>query len=561
MTSGELKDLIESIQLENSEVPGVKRVAKELQSYFFVDGNVADIVVKDRFDQISTINAIEYLIEATKVVFQTNKTIQIDIDISGINLSESLINYFIVEVNKLREKGLLVNIITMNQELSQLIENTLGYEGISDIEVEKDREKQVEVLELEEDNLITASSDVQIEEGVIQVNVRELLKIDTISKTNDDAWRDLIAHMERPIKYEFDFRGIRLIEPWNNGLFARFISDIRVYMVMYSAEKTVETIEKSRFLAKLPLGRTKNIELQAPKQVTPKERRDQQFVISLQRYFDVDDEEKTAVFQIANRFTQVENDETVTRILEAIKLFSDNHKNYLILVNLGKLVMAKHLIEMFIDGVNELISEHNLDVEIQSINDDVENKIEIHQELKRIGKISTCKRVQLFKEIKPGTVGMLTQYRDTKAVDEFGRKGNGEIVSCRVAIFNGITGDGGDAVLTFTVFDGNTFYTAQHWAMENDGEELDELISMQRNATIEEVGLRSDFLGNKYHFMKPIQYQKDGYETMYLSNSLTRKRLTIPERIKEVFDDWGITYDTASLDQYIQETNSILDIN
>ena len=560
MTSGELKDLIESIQLDNSEVPGVRRVAKELQDYFFVDGNVADIIVKDRFDQISTIKAIEYLIEATKVVFQTNKTIQIDIDISGINLNESLINYFIVEVNKLREKGLLVNIITLNPELSKLIESTLGYGGVSDIEIEKDREKQVEVLEIEEDNLIAVNSDIQIEEGIIQVNVRELLKIDTISKTNDDAWRNLIAHMERPIKYEFDFRGIRLIEPWNNSLFVRFLSDVRVHMVMYSAEKTVETIEKSRFLAKLPLGRTKNIELQAPKQVTPKERRDQQFVITLQEYFEIDDQEETAVFQISKRFTQVENDETVTRIIEAIKLFSDNHKSYLILVNLGNLVMAKHLIEMFIDGVNELIGKHNIDVKIQSINDDVENKIEIHQQLKKIGIINIREKVQAFKEIKPGTVGMLTQYRDTKALDEFGRKGSGEVVSCRVAIFNGITGEGSDAVLTFTVFDGNTFYTAQHWAMENDGEELQELVVMQRNATIEEVGLRSDFLGNKYHFMKPIQYQNDGYETMYLSNSLERKRLTIPERIREVFNDWGITYDTTSLDRYIQETNKILDI-
>ena len=168
--------------------------------------------------------------------------------------------------------------------------------------------------------------------------------------------------------------------------------------------------------------------------------------------------------------------------------------------------------------------------------------------------------------LKVNHVGILTKYKDGRAKDEFGRSGKGEKISVRIALFKGFTRDTNDEILAhFQSYNNNYFYTHDHWYLEHDGEELNDLIYDDVYVKIDDLGIYNDFVGARYHFSSAVQYRPEGSVTMYhmesisdTKSSVVGERYTIPERIKAVFDDFGVDYDQESLDAYIESTRKIL---
>jgi hypothetical protein len=166
--------------------------------------------------------------------------------------------------------------------------------------------------------------------------------------------------------------------------------------------------------------------------------------------------------------------------------------------------------------------------------------------------------------VKQNTPGMLIKYKKSKALDEFGREGKGEVVSSRIAIFRTIYQDSsGHAIAKIETFNSNYFYTKEHWMVEHDGEVPSSLHSEVIEAEMTEIGLGDLFLGSKYHFILPIQ--QDESESQVVIESIDedgrniKKKCTIPERMKLVFDSWGIEYNEESLNKSIEETKKSLE--
>ena len=97
--------------------------------------------------------------------------------------------------------------------------------------------------------------------------------------------------------------------------------------------------------------------------------------------------------------------------------------------------------------------------------------------------------------------------------------------------------------------------------LENDGQILESLDVENLLIPIDDVGILDKFMGSRFHFAEPLQYEKEDSITLFdIGNDgkVVRVNATIPIRIKLVLDDWGIRYNKERLEHAIQETNKIL---
>lgn len=91
-----------------------------------------------------------------------------------------------------------------------------------------------------------------------------------------------------------------------------------------------------------------------------------------------------------------------------------------------------------------------------------------------------------------------------------------------------------------------------------NNERYDSLVSNIVKMKLDEIGIGDLFIGKDYHFIKPVQ--RDLKESMIIAygigdgGKVLKKEFTIPERMKAVFDDWGIAYDSRKLMVAIEDT-------
>lgn len=392
---------------------------------------------------------------------------------------------------------------------------------------------------------------------------RDYYQYDTISKTNSKAWEILLNCLEESENKDedllFDFKGIEIIEPWINDTFKKLISNERVHMKLYSSKKTVDTINMACRLSNLKADRFYNEEVITPPTMTPAEKRIINMANELQDYFI--SSEDTALFEIHRRFTQIGSIDTVTYIEKAVEIYAENTNIKKIILDIKNILLQSNLIELVANVIGRLYTK-GIDFKVVSEDSDTMNKLGLYQHLANNIFLSTADKYKIAKNnLEPGTVGMLTKYKRSKALDEFGRQGNGEPVSCRVALFNGFVKDKGVLCLSFTSYNGNTFYTKDHWSLENDGEELEELLKEELLIPIPEVGVTDYYLGSRYHFMLPLQCSLEDSTVIYgiEDGRVYHNKVTIPVRIKTVLDDWGIEYQESSLIHAISETERILE--
>lgn len=402
---------------------------------------------------------------------------------------------------------------------------------------------------------------------MINILVREIYKVDTISKINNKAWEVMSALLSEDEDYMFDFRGIELVDPWLNDEFSKFIRDERVHLQLYSSEKTAYTINTMCVLGGMKPNRVFNTDVVAPKAMTPAEKLAIEMAKQLQDYFEVDETDSNSVkFNIYKRFDQLGSVNTIEYMEAAIRLYVSQNRDSNITLDLGSIFIQKNILELISSKIDEMLSD-GIRISAVSTEKEVNDKIGLHRHLSNNREYTVEDRLEMFRNIKPGTVGMLSKYKSSRGVDEFGRQGNGEVVSCRVAIFRGMRSGGitagGNDMPVFEVYNGDKFYTRQHWELEHDFDELDELEVVNIIPDVTEVGLYGEFLGSKYHFMEPIQYDTSGSTVMYSlddNGKLITEKMTIPERIETVLEDWNVEYDRDKLKQCLNETNKILNI-
>lgn len=399
-----------------------------------------------------------------------------------------------------------------------------------------------------------------------EVLVRDIYTVDTISKGNSKAWLNLMKWMEDNLaegeKVQFDFKGIEVIQPWATNEFRQFMQDERVHVKIWNNEQTVNSINIMCRLNGFSSNRAVNVVVEVAKTMTKEEIAIIKMADELQQFFEInEDDPSMAVLHIHRRFDQIGVPITVAYIEAAMKKFArENNITKIRLDAIGITIQSS-----VIKNVTSLISsmaEEKVMLEINSSDEEVMNKVAMYQSLEGSKIVSEKDKVRIIKaSLHPGKVGMLVKYKVSKAVDEFGRSGKGKTISCRVALYNGLKKDKEGIKLNFTTFNGKYFYTKVHWGLENDNELLEKLETEELSIPVEQFGMYNDFLGSRYHLITPVQNREEDTITMYGiddQGKVTYTKMTIPERIKAVFDDWGIKYDMESMQSYIQKTREVL---
>ena len=399
----------------------------------------------------------------------------------------------------------------------------------------------------------------------MNISARDILMVDTISKGNDKPWDKLIAYMEaecpkgEPV--EFDFRGIEVIQPCNSNSFLKLLSNPDFCMTMYNNENTVNSIRLMCTLNNYDTSRIKNVNDIIPKTMSSEEKTIERMASQLMPYFETSDTGIQGTLNVHNRFDQIGQPNTVKYIEAAIKKYSEDTGVKDIKVYTKMMSIQPSVVETITDMIEQMHRDR-IEVTFMSDDKDIQDKIDMRLDLGKANYSSSEKYNIMKSRLTMNRVGLLIKYKEGRGKDEFGRQGKGEKVMVRIALFKGFTKRDNTILACFRSFNGNTFYTKSHWYLEHDCEELSSLNYDDILIPIDELGLYNDFLGSKYHFSNPIQYSKGGETIMYSTNengSVVGTSMTIPERAKAVFDDFGIEYDHESLDKYIEETLNIVD--
>ena len=399
----------------------------------------------------------------------------------------------------------------------------------------------------------------------MNISARSILNIDTISKGNDKPWDKLIAYMEGQPKgtpIEFDFRGIEVIQPCNSNSFMKLLSNPDFRMVMYNSEETVKSIQLMCILNNQDKSRIVNIKDEMPKVLTPEEKTIQRMADQLMAYFKTNDEGTVGILPVNERFDQIGNPNTVKYIVAAVEKYVESTGIKEVYVNTAMISIQSSVIDALAEMV-ESMRKQGVNLTVTSDDREIQNKIEMSLDLSKANYSSADKFQIMQNRLVPGRVGILTKYKEGKARDEFGRQGKGEKALVRVAIFLGFSTKDGQNMAKFRTYNGNKFYTKAHWYLEKDCEELTKLEYDDIVVSADELGIYSDFIGSKYHFSTPVQYDAKSTITMYSTTetgNVVGTPMTIPERAMAVLDDFGVDYDRENLMQAIDKTYEILGI-
>lgn len=395
------------------------------------------------------------------------------------------------------------------------------------------------------------------------VLVKSIYPVDTISKGNTKAWAKLISYMEgKDTDTMFDFKGIEVVEPWGTAEFKKFIQNPHVFMTLWNNEKAVNSINIMCKLNNIDTDKAFNESVPVVKaQPTKEELKVAEQAAALQTYFINDN--GVGVLQIYKRFDQIGVPKTVSYIEAALKKYAEDNGVSHLKLEAKNIVVQTNVIESVTELIQKL-ADVGVELDIDSNDTEVMNKVKMYHSLGKSNVNSDQEKIkQITKMLYPGKVGMLIRYKESKATDEFGRSGKGKPLSCRAAVILGMRKNSeGVFEIHIRTYSGHTFYTREHWALEHDNAILSDLDSKREVITLDQFGMYNCFLGSRYHFIEPVQMNPSDSMTMFGidpdTGNVTRSVLTIPERIKAVFDDFDVKYDKVALSQSIEDTRAYL---
>lgn len=400
---------------------------------------------------------------------------------------------------------------------------------------------------------------------MITKKLRELYCVDTISQ--DKGWKkvhEAISGINEDI--EIDFSGVNVIDPWQCEEFKELLKAKHVFMKFINNEEIVNRIKMMCIIDGLDETRISNVVVEVPKKKTPEEIKIEHYGNELIPYFDITEKEGNlvATIDLAKKYSQIQSTNTLSYVDYAIREIHNVQAVDYFVLKLGNLVVLHNVLQVIADMMVQYeIQGFHLFVDCDS--KDMANDMGLFIYNATNEKYDNDQRRKIIEsKLKKGTPGMLIRYKKSKAKDEFGREGKGEVVSSRIAIFRGIEKDKlGNPAVKIETFNNNYFYTREQWMVEHDYEKPSDLHQDTEYIQLDEIGITSMFLGSRYHFILPIQQElsenKMVIEGFDENGSNIKKMCTIPERMKIVFDSWGIDYDKESLEESIKQTKELLE--
>lgn len=393
--------------------------------------------------------------------------------------------------------------------------------------------------------------------------LKELYNVDTISQ--DKGWKkvlqainDILATTNEDIL--IDFSSTNVVDPWQSIEFKKLLSNEKIHMKFVNSEQTVNKIKMMCIIEGMSADRITNEVIEVPREKTAEEKKIEQYGSQLMDFFK-DNGTGTLVFNVRDRYDQLQSTNTVNYIDFAMR---ELHKtkgttNFVIIFN--KISVLPNVLRVFAQLIVDY-KEMGVDLKIDMDNDDSARELGLFIHIATNDKYTDSERAKAFNELKPNTPGILIRYKKSKATDDFGRQGKGEVVSSRIAIFREVKDNGDGPIAVVATYNNNFFYTKQHWMVEHDNEEPTSLHEDIMEIPMSDIGLCDRFLGSRTHFILPVQRSSEESQTVIIdideNDRNIKKICTIPERMKIVFDDWSVPYDHEALDKAISDTNTLL---
>lgn len=408
---------------------------------------------------------------------------------------------------------------------------------------------------------------------MITKHLRDLYPIPISTISTDKTWGTLLSSIESLEKetnedIEIDFSGITIVDPWRCENFKLLIAKPHIHFIFKNCDDIVRHLQLVCTLDGLDFeNRIKHVVVEIPREKTDEEKKVEYKGGIWAEAFKIDKENGVSTLDLFAKIRKLENPTTVNYIEFAINKISEETGIKKFTINWGEVrsdsVTIEYMVKMMLRFGEKGIT----------VNMDIQNEDEIKLFGLHLHKLNTKDPTvgdkytiihDMFSLHKP-IVGILIQYKNKKnnKKDEFGRQGKGEVNMSRIAVLTDVRGNaktGGTA--TFLTYNSNYFFTRQHWAVTHDNEELKELKVDRMDVPISELGFLNEFMGSTFHFIEPIQ-KKKSYSSKVIydltdSGSNISKLCTIPERIKYVFNDWGIEYDEELLNKAIMDTNKYI---
>lgn len=173
--------------------------------------------------------------------------------------------------------------------------------------------------------------------------------------------------------------------------------------------------------------------------------------------------------------------------------------------------------------------------------------------------IENKKKPEVGEKIVVNIPGKLIKYVKSRAKDKLGRSGEGKPVWTRPAILESIQNTSEGYIAHITAYigaDKNTFNTREYYLAEEEGNVPAELPCVRLDLPLSDFGFEEYYFGTYYHFTHADQrslsesrkvivgFDENGYNV--------NKMCTVPERMKVIFDSWGIAYDKDVLQYEIE---------
>lgn len=389
--------------------------------------------------------------------------------------------------------------------------------------------------------------------------------------TLDAGWKEIKDNLDKlgysdDEEITLDFAGITVRDTYRHFNFKDLFARKNIRFRFYNMGKEYEQLKVMAVMDGYTVDKVEHVEPKVVEKPEKKDLRIAQEVKKVKPHFTVSGHRATIVVKDIYRI--LGNSLSAKYIEEAAKeVLGENRSIQELMIDLRDVAVYPSVIDLFVEMKLSFERYYNVCVMFNTEDEKVIENMELYMHTKVKKKYSEDDKIAEINNIRKGTAGVLITYRKSRALDEFGRQGNGEVASARIALFNklvtGVNSDGEKvAYAEFISFNGDTFYTREHWMLENDGEQLDELECNKVKIHINNLGIYDKFLGTKAHFARPIQESKDEniiMRSVVPDGKVVSNTYTLAERIKAVLDDFDIYYDKEELDMAIEETHMTLD--
>ena len=302
-------------------------------------------------------------------------------------------------------------------------------------------------------------------------------------------------------------------------------------------------------------------------------------------------------------YTQLGSPNTIQGIISAIlKIYEEKGaKNYILYFS--DYSINPEIVDALANKIVQLSNKYDISVDVDMEDEDTINYYKSSLYKYTSTDITIQRKFRGFQKLKYNTAGQLIKYKHTRAVDNLGREGHGKKVASRVAVYRGLatlngykktvnmipkeildkyTVDNEEEILynekgeqlsfnnIYIIIDElplKYFQTHAYFSCSDDEEEnelayMDSLPFQTQKIPLTHIGLYGEFIGRRYHFLEPWQESLEESEKVITgfdsNNFIHHEVLTVPQRIKLVFDDWEVDYNKEELNKAIEKNNDYL---